>query len=220
MGWAGCLARERTINTPTDSQNKPWETEAGEPQQARAGRVLLVMTVVRGVVALLFGLALIAYPDKVWTVLLNFMGLFSLMSGIMGLLWSVHGERPRPLAMVIGAIGSLAGVLVLVRNLVRGLLPELTLIFLLGGVAVLMGIIHLAEGIPNVREGRLERSWFSVPLGVFEVVLGTLVFYTPLKIGPAVYWAMTTWSLAGAIWLFSQALILRAQMRQSQEDTA
>jgi uncharacterized membrane protein HdeD (DUF308 family) len=168
---------------------------------------------VRGVLAVLLGLALIAYPDKLRPVLVNFMGLFLLASGIMGLRWSVHGERPRPLA---GVISALAGALVLVRNLVRSLLPELTIILLLGGSAVLMGIIHLAEGIPNVREGRLERSWFSVLLGVFEVVLGAMVLYTPLDVGPGVYWAATIWSLAGGIWLFSQALVIRAQMRRTR----
>jgi len=197
-------------------QKKSRQTRAGEPQQAKRGRALLAITLVRGVLAVLLGLALIAYPDKARPMLVNFMGLFLLASGIMGLRWSVHGERPRPLAMVIGAIATLAGALVLVRNLVRSLLPELTVILFLGGSAVLMGIIHLTEGMPNVREGRLERSWFSVLLGVFEVVLGALVLYTPLDAGPGVYWAATIWSLAGALWLFSQALVIRAQTRRTR----
>jgi len=207
------------MKASTDLQKELRQTGAGEPQQAKPGRALLTITLVRGVLAILLGLALIAYPDKARPMLANFMGLFLLVSGIMGLRWSVHGERPRPLALVIGAIATLAGALALVRNLMRSLLPELTIILLLGGSAVLMGIIHLAEGIPNVREGRLERSWFSVLLGVFEVVLGALVLYTPLDVGRGVYWAATIWSLAGGIWLFSQALIIRAQMRQSQEET-
>jgi len=208
------------MKASTDLQKELRQTGAGEPQQAKPGRALLTITLVRGVLAILLGLALIAYPDKARPMLANFMGLFLLVSGIMGLRWSVHGERPRPLAMVIGAIATLAGALVLVRNLVRSLLPELTVILFLGGSAVLMGIIHLTEGMPNVREGRLERSWFSVLLGVFEVVLGALVLYTPLDAGPGVYWAATIWSLAGALWLFSQALVIRARMRQSQEETA
>ena len=207
------------MNTPTDSQKEAGQTRAGEPQQSKPGRVLLAITVVRGVLALLLGLALIAYPDKARPMLVNFMGLFLLVSGIMGLRWSVHGERPRPLALVISAIATLAGALGLGRNLARSLLPELTVILLLGGSAVLMGIIHLFEGMPNVREGRLERSWFSVLLGVFEVVLGLAVLYTPLEVGPGVYWAASIWSLAGGIWLFSQALVIRAKMRQSQEET-
>jgi len=207
------------LNEPTDLQEGPEPTGAGAPQQAKPGRALLAITVVRGVLALLLGLALLAYPDKARPMLVNFMGLFLLVSGIMGLRWSVHGQRPRPIAMLIGALATLTGALILVRNLARSLLPELTLIFLLGGAAVIMGILHLAEGLPNVREGRLERSWFSVLLGVFEVVLGLAVLYTPLEFGPALYWAATLWSLAGAIWLFSQALVIRAKMRQSQEET-
>jgi len=204
------------MKASTDLQKELRQTGAGEPQQAKPGRALLTITLVRGVLAILLGLALIAYPDKARPMLANFMGLFLLVSGIMGLRWSVHGERPRPLAMVIGAIATLAGALVLVRNLVRSLLPELTVILFLGGSAVLMGIIHLTEGMPNVREGRLERSWFSMQLGVFEVVLGALVLYTPLDVGRGVYWAATIWSLAGAVWLFSQALVIRAQTRRTR----
>ena len=207
------------MKASTDLQKELRQTGAGEPQQAKRGRVLLAITVVRGVLAVLLGLALLANPDKARPMLVNFMGLFLLVSGIMGLRWSVHGQRPRPLAVVIGAIATLIGALVLVRNLARSLLPELTVILLLGGSAVLMGLIHLFEGMPNVREGRLERSWFSVLLGVFEVVLGLAVLYTPLEVGPGVYWAATIWSLAGGIWLFSQALVIRRQMRQSQGDT-
>ena len=204
------------MKASTDLQKELRQTGAGEPQQAKPGRALLAITLVRGVLAILLGLALIAYPDKARPMLANFMGLFLLVSGIMGLRWSVHGERPRPLAMVIGAIATLAGALVLVRNLVRSLLPELTVILFLGGSAVLIGIIHLTEGMPNVREGRLERSWFSMLLGVFEVVLGALVLYTPLDVGRGVYWAATIWSLAGAVWLFSQALVIRAQTRRTR----
>ena len=207
------------MKASTDLQKELRQTGAGEPQQAKRGRVILAITVVRGVLAVLLGLALIANPHQFRPMLRNFMGLFLLESGIMGLRWSVHGERPRPLAVVIGAIATLIGALVLVRNLARSLLPELTVILLLGGSAVLMGIIHLVEGMPNVREGKLERSWFSILLGVFEVVLGLVVLYTPLDTGPGVYWAATIWALAGGIWLFSQALVIRRQMRQSQGDT-
>ncbi len=207
------------MSVPTNVQKEPGQEGAGEPGQARPGRVLLAITVVRGVLAVLLGLALIANPHHFRPMLANFMGLFLLVSGIMGVRWSVHGQRPRPLALVIGAIATLVGAFVLVRPLMRSLLPELTVFLFLGGSAVVMGIIHLAEGLPNVREGRLERSWFSILLGVFEVVLGLVVLYTPLDTGPGVYWAATLWSLAGGIWLFSQALIIRRQMRQSQEDT-
>jgi uncharacterized membrane protein HdeD (DUF308 family) len=188
-----------------------------DPRQGKPRPILLAVTLARGVLATLLGLALLAYPDKVRPTLVNFMGIFWLMSGIMALRWGVHGERPRPLAILTGAIGIVAGALILSRELMRSLLPELLVICLLGGVMVLTGIIHLAEGFPNVREGECERSWFGVLLGVFEVVLGALVLYTPLETGPAVYWAATIWSLAGAIWLFSQALIIRAQMRRGQQ---
>jgi len=51
-------------------------------------------------------------------------------------------------------------------------------------------------------------------------VLGAAVLYTPLDVGRGVYWAATIWSLAGGIWLFSQALVIRARMRQGLAETA
>jgi uncharacterized membrane protein HdeD (DUF308 family) len=149
------------MNTQTNLEKVHGQTESGEPQQAKPGRVLLAITVVRGVLAVLLGLALIANPHQFRPMLRNFMGLFLLVSGIMGLRWSVHGQRPLPLALVIGAIATLVGAFILVHPLVGNLLPELIVFLFLGGSAVLMGIIHLVEGMPNVREGMLERSWFS-----------------------------------------------------------
>ena len=51
------------------------------------------ITLVRGMLAITLGVALVFWPDKARPILVNFMGMFWLVSGIVSLRWGVHGER-------------------------------------------------------------------------------------------------------------------------------
>lgn len=183
----------------------PTESKTSQHKQ---NRILMTVTILRAVLATLLGLALIISPDKVRPVLINFMGMFWLMSGLMGLRWGMRGEHPGRIPIITGAIGILVGGLVLLRNLVSSVFSDLVVIILLGSVILLTGLIHCFEGIPDVREGRRERSWISLIVGIFEVVLGGILIYSPLDYGPGVYWSAAIWSLAGGVLLFHQFLLI------------
>ena len=67
------------------------------------------ITLVRGMLAVTLGVALVYWPDKARPILVNFMGMFWLVSGIVSLRWGVHGERAKGLSLLAGATGVLAG---------------------------------------------------------------------------------------------------------------
>jgi uncharacterized membrane protein HdeD (DUF308 family) len=58
------------------------------------------ITLVRGLLAIALGVSLILWPDKARPMLVNFMGMFWLVSGIVSLRWGVHGERARGLSLL------------------------------------------------------------------------------------------------------------------------
>lgn len=58
------------------------------------------ITVVRGMLAISLGIALVFQPDKARPGLVSFMGMFWLFSGIVSLRWGVHGERARGLSLL------------------------------------------------------------------------------------------------------------------------
>ena len=78
------------------------------------------ITLIRGMLAITLGVALLFWPDKARPILVNFMGMFWLVSGIVSLRWGVHGERARGLSLLAGAAGVLAGVGMLSRRLYPG----------------------------------------------------------------------------------------------------
>ncbi len=75
-----------------------------------------VITLIRGMFAIILGVALLFQPDKTRPLLVSFMGMFWLGSGIISLRWGVHGERARGLSLLAGAAGVLAGLGMLSRR--------------------------------------------------------------------------------------------------------
>lgn len=171
------------------------------------------VTLFRGILAAFLGVALIIQPDKARPILVNFMGMFWLASGIMSLRWGGFGLRAKRLSMAAGVVGILAGALVLSRGLTRGLLGETLVISILAGVMVLTGIIHAVGGFRTEEDGR-RWSWTSLILGIFEIVLGVLLLTSPLDPGPFVYLAAVVWAFVGAFMLLGDALRQRARQRE------
>ena len=190
-------------NTVNPSQEKP-------ASSSRRSSVPFWVTLVRGILATILGLALVIQPDKARPMLVNFMGMFWLASGIMSLRWGATGHPTRQIWPILAGIaGIIAGILALSRHLMIGYFGDNLVLNLLGGVMVLTGIIHVTGGF---RIGKLERhrTWASVLLGAFEIILGILaILAQSLEFGPIFYWALTIWALVGGFILFADALALR-----------
>ena len=101
---------------------------------------------IRGLLAISLGVALVFQPDKTRPMLANFMGMFWLVSGIVSLRWGVHGERARGLPLLAGAVGMFAGLAMLGRGFARNWLAEDVLFSLLGLIIFLTGLLHLFGG--------------------------------------------------------------------------
>lgn len=174
------------------------------------------VTLIRGLLATFLGLALIFHPDKTRPILVNFMGMFWLASGIMSVRWGASGHTTRrPWPILAGIAGIVAGLLALTRRLTAGVLDEFVILKLLGGVIILTGIIHITGGFRIGRQER-HRTWASVLLGIFEVILGGLALLAQsLEFGRAFYWSLTIWALVGGFLLFADAWALRRRARTS-----
>lgn len=176
------------------------------------------ITLLRGVFAILLGLALILQPEKVRPILVNFMGMFWMMSGIISLRWGAIGDKPRPLARLAGVIGILAGAVTLGRNIMGNIVSEVIVISLLGLVILLTGLLHAIGGFRTDEEER-QWSWVSFILGVFEVILGILLLISPLDLETFVYWAASIWAFLGGFLIIGEALRVRRKLQKHIEGT-
>lgn len=183
------------------------------PAPGRRRSVGFWVTLFRGILAAFLGVALIIQPDKARPILVNFMGMFWLASGIMSLRWGGFGLRAKRLSMAAGVVGILTGVIVLSRGLIRGLLEETLAISILAGVMILTGVIHAVGGFRTEHDGR-RWSWTNLILGIFEIVLGILLLSSPLDPGPFVFVAASVWAFVGAFMLLGDALRQRGRQKE------
>lgn len=191
--------------------------EISTSKTSRSKKAAFWVTLFRGVLATLLGIALIFQPDKTRPMLVNFMGMFWLASGIMSLRWGASGRRARRRSLVAGVIGILGGLVVLTREVSRGFLEETVVIYILGTVIVLTGLIHAVGGFRVGEETEHQWSWTSLLLGIFEIVLGALLLTSPSDPGPGIFVAASLWAFVGGIMLFGEALRQRAQHRRQAD---
>jgi uncharacterized membrane protein HdeD (DUF308 family) len=182
------------------------------------------ITLVRGMLAVTLGVALVFWPDKARPILVNFMGMFWLVSGIVSLRWGVHGERAKGLSLLAGAAGVLAGVGMLSRRFTQGMVGEDVLLSVVGLIILLTGLMHIVGGF---RTGPVEThllsqnrkwSWTAFLLGLFEIVLGVILVIAPMGRGPLIYFAASVWALIGGVILLGNAARLR-RLRQAAQQT-
>ena len=171
------------------------------------------ITLARSVLALALGLALVFQPDKTRPMLVNFIGVFWLAAGIVSLRWGASGERARRMAVVVGIVGIVAGVLILGRFLLIQLVGEAPIVLLLGIIVMLTGLVHVFEGFRTGPGHVRQRSWTSTLLGAFEIVLGLVALLWREEFGPVFYAVVTIWAFMAAFVLLREALRQRSRAR-------
>ena len=181
------------------------------------------ITLIRGILALGLGAALLLQPEKSLPMLANFMGIYWLVSGALGLRWGAAGGKVRPLALAAGIIGVLAGLAMLARWFALGEGWEAVFASVLGAIIVLTGILHTYDGLQKTRDADAPRvnSWTAVLLGAFEIALGILLLLSPLeRRGVVFYGVVMVWALLGGLILLFDAARLRRSMTEKQSQQA
>ena len=174
---------------------------------------LVWITVARGVMAIVLGLALALHRDRAPAALVNFMGVYWILNGIVTFQWGLAAEGPRRrLPLAAGAIGTVTGAVVLVANV-----GTTFLLAILGVVIALTGIAHLLGGFELAdRSGRRWRP--GVPLGILEIGLGTTLILTADRHDSLSTWLASAWALLGGAVLVSDALLMRRRLLAHPDD--
>ena len=178
--------------------------QAGSRDNAASWWVLAL----RGLVAILFGLAALFWPGLILVVLIVLFGLYALIDGVLAVIAafrsSGQGMR-RPLLLIEGAIGILFGLLALFW-------PGLTALALLYFVAfwvILSGISRIAMAIMLRRE--IENEWAMGLSGALSLILGIILILLPGAGLLAYTWLIGLLALALGIALIYYAFRVRRQ---------
>ncbi len=168
-----------------ETRNIGFELDARE-LTARAVTAVRVMFAVLGVVALGVGIALMVWPGHTLSVGAVLIGIYFAVAGVariaMGVLGSALSGGLRALAIIMGVLMLLAGVITL-RNL------EASAAVLLLVVAITIGIGWIIDGIMVlVESGKARSRGWAITYGIISIIAGAVVLGSPAITATVLVW--------------------------------
>ena len=129
---------------------------------------------VRGIAAVLFGLAALFWPSLTLFMLIVFFGAYVLVDGIFALVAGIRGSGSRRwLLLAEGVLGVLAGLIALFWP---GM-SALVLMYVIAAWAIFTGILKVVMALSLRRE--IENEWLMVLSGVLSVLVGAILAVLP-----------------------------------------
>ncbi len=150
------------------------------------------MIVLRGVLAILFGLTAFLWPGLTWLSLVPVFGVYALIDGVIAVVTGITRIKDTPRWWVF----LLEGLVSIAAGVVAMLQPGLTSFVLLAMIAawaILTGILEIAAAIRLRRE--INNEWFLSLSGILSIGLGVLLALQPVAGGIAVIWMLGTYAL-------------------------
>lgn len=134
------------------------------------------LVVIRGLVALIFGLGLIAYPIKTVLVVTVIVGLWLMIDGVISSIVSLFQIKKNEhwwVLLLKGIVGILVGAAIFSWPgiTIKALFLLMTLWFLL------MGILFIVTAIIIRKESEME--WLVAATGITSLILGVLLYGNP-----------------------------------------
>lgn len=170
------------------------------------------MIVLRGVIAILFGLSAFLWPDLTWLSLVLLFGVYALIDGVIAIAtgFTHVKESTRWWAFVLEGLVSIgAGVVALMW-------PGLTtivLIFMIGAWAILTGILEIAAAIRLRHE--ITNEWWLALGGLLSIAVGVMLILQPAAGGLAVIWIIGAYAITFGVLL----ILLGFRVRNWEEPT-
>ncbi|MFA9563967.1 MAG: HdeD family acid-resistance protein [Acidimicrobiales bacterium] len=162
-----------------------------DPEIARSWPVAMFI----GIVTLVIGVIVIAWPSQTLTVLAVLLGIQLLLFGLYRLIHAFSSDvRSTGLMAFVGILGMVAGVIVL-RNPFETVAVLATL---LGVVWIVGGAIELMTAIVD---GSADNRWFMVFSGLLSIAAGVLVVAWPAPTLTVIAW------IAGLYLVFAGILV-------------
>ena len=166
---------------------------------------------VRGLAAVLFGLAALFWPGLTLLVLVTFFGAYALVDGIFALVAGLRGSEAhrRWLLLAEGVLGALAG---LITFFWPGIMA-LVLLYIIAFWAIFTGILEVMVAISLRRE--IENEWLMALSGVLSILFGLALAVLPGVGLLSLVWLMGIYALVFGIALVVLGFRVRGHRQES-----
>lgn len=134
------------------------------------------MLALRGVLAVIFGIVALIWPDLTLTVLVLLFGAYALVDGIFLIIASI-GSRNNDEQRWVGLLQGIAGVVAGILTFVWPDITALVLLYFIAAWALVTGVLEIVVAIQYRRA--IEGEWLLVLAGISSIVFGLLLVIFP-----------------------------------------
>jgi uncharacterized membrane protein HdeD (DUF308 family) len=168
------------------------------------------LLLLRGIAALGFGIAAIAWPGITLVVLVLLYGAYALADGAFAIAAALrgHGGRaPTGWLLFVGVLGIAAGL----ATFFWPAITALVLLTLIGAWSILHGVFEIVGAIRLRRE--IEGEWLLILGGSLSVAFGVLLLVFPGAAALALVWLIGAYAAVFGLLLIALSLRLRGRLR-------
>jgi len=188
-----------TTSTPTDV--------------AKAARAIWWLVLIRGILAIVFGVIALIHPGVAFVALVYTFAAFAFVDGIANIVHAVRvRERDRRWGWLLtqGILSVIAGVLAFVFPLAAGLTLGIFALSLIGVYAIMMGIAGIPAAASVVDGGRKVLGFIVAILSILlGIALLVVVFVAPLSGIVNLIWLVGAYAIIAGVVLIVAAIQAR-----------
>lgn len=159
-------------------------------------------TLLRGILALIFGLIALFDPGIALLALVYVFGAYSLIDGIAAVVIAIQ-ERRTALHWVALLVEGIVGIVIGILAFVLPGITVLALLFLIAIWAVITGAMEIAAGFMLGISRGLD--WLLVVAGILSIIFGIILFAAPAHSILAILWVVGIYAI-----IFGIILIIRS----------
>lgn len=150
------------------------------------------LTLIQGIALVVLGFLLLANPAKTSVVVVQALGLYWLITGIMSLVGIFIDHSAWGWKLIAGILGVIAGLVVLNHPLWSPLVIGATISIILGFQGIIIGIMNIILGVQGGGLGVLL-------LGVVSIIIGVILLANVWVTTLSLPWVLGVFALVGGI---------------------
>jgi uncharacterized membrane protein HdeD (DUF308 family) len=164
--------------------------------------------VLRGLVAVLFGIVAFIWPDLTLAALVLFFGAYVLVDGVLGLVIGLTRKTERRRWWVL-ALEGLAGIALGILTFVSPQVTALVLLYVIAAWAIVTGVLEIAAAIRLRKE--IDNEVLLGLSGLVSIALGVLLVLFPGAGAVSLIWMLGAYALVFGLILVALGLRLRSR---------
>jgi uncharacterized membrane protein HdeD (DUF308 family) len=170
----------------------------------------------RGVIAILFGIALLLFPPAVITTMVLFFGAYALVDGVSAIFTAFqHRTQPRWwVTLLEGIISVIAGILVFAYPLFATISAAFFVLYIIAFWSITTGIMQIAQAIQLRKE--IEGEFWLGLSGALSVIFGIFLIIDPRTGILALLTIVAAYSIVFGVMLVILAFRVRGMGDQGQ----